>query len=154
MTSIWNPLVRSFIRQSIEFGWSGRRIYGALPDLGLPKFHRETFLKVVRLEKEFIKVGRATIEAPGNIPFPHDLMVDEFFPMTTRYRLHGKATLYDIDLDEVYDIDIQMYTDANLGKDGWKKQFIDRYQPGYGFEDLEVLDVHFEKIVHMPGFPY
>lgn len=154
MTSIWNPLVRSFIRSSIEVGWSGRRIYGALPGLGLPSYHRDTFLKVVRLEKEFIRVGKATIAAPGNIPFPHNLMVEEEFPMTTRYRLHGQATLYDLDLEEAYTIDIQMYSDSNLGKDGWESQFISRYTPAYGEEGIEVQDVTFNKIVHMPGGTY
>lgn len=153
-TSVWNPLVRSAIRRSLEFGWSGRAIYRALPGWGLPSYHRETFNRVVRLEREFIRVGKATVEAPGDVPFPHNLMVEEEIPVPKTYRLHGKARLYDFDRDEEYEIDIQMYSDANLGKEGWEKQFIDRYQPRYGEEDIEVLSVHFEKVVHMPGWRY
>ena len=153
-TSIWTPIVRSTIRKALEFGWSGNRIYGALPDWGLPSYHRETFLKVVRYEREFLRVGQATINADRLKRFPTNIMVEEEFPYTSNYRLHGRMTLYDPDTDEEFEQDISMYTDGNLGPAGWEEDFISRYQSDYEEQDLEVVSVGFTKVVHFPGRPY
>lgn len=153
-TSLWTPIVRSIVRRSIGAGWSGRRIYSALPDWGLPLYHREDFFKVVRYEREFLRVGKPTVEAPGDVRFPRNIMIEEEFPADFRYRLHGKMTYYDGVTDQEIETDIQMYDDENRGKDGWEKEFFERYQDPYKDQEIEILHVHFEKVVHQPGYRY
>jgi len=153
-TSVYHPLVRGFVQRSLGAGWSGRSIYGALPGLGLPLFHRETFFKIVREEREFLRVGKPTKEFAGDVEFARDLMVEEDFPYPSRYRIRGTVELYDAAEDELYDMPIQFYTDSNLGKDEWEKEFMRRYQPRYGEEDIEVMGVGFDRVSHQPGFRY
>ena len=154
VSSLWTPVVRSIIRRSVGAGWSGRRIYSALPDWGLPLYHREDFFDVVRYEKEFLRVGPDTIKAPGDVRFPRNLMVEEKFDADFRYRLHGRMTYYDAETDSDIDTEIQMYTDDNLGKDGWLDDFVDRYTTRYAEEDIEILSVRFDKITHQAGYRY
>lgn len=153
-SSLWTPVVRSIIRRSIGAGWSGRRIYSALPDWGLPIYHRADFLKIVRHETEFLRIGKPTVEAPGHVSFPRNIMAEEEFPADFRYRIHGKMTYYDSELDEVIETQIQMYDDENRGKDGWEEEFFNRYTNRYELEGLEPISVHFEKVVHQPGYRY
>lgn len=153
-TSVYHPLVRSFIRSSLGFGWSGRQIYSALPSLGLPKFHRETFFKVVKGEREFLRVGKATTEFAGNIAFTKSLMVEEDFLSASRYRVSGVMELYDATEDVLFDTPFQFYSDENLGKDGWEDLFKQRYQPRYGEEDIELLGLSIDRVSHQPGFRY
>lgn len=153
-TSLWTPIVRTAIRSSLAAGWSGNRIYNTLHDWGLPKYHRETFLKVVRYEREFLRVGKATVESSGDVRFPHDLMVEEEFDYDSKYRLHGKATYYDEDLDEEFETDVQLYADSNLGKDGWEEQFVRKWSPTYEEEGIHIVSVRWEKIVHDSRYSY
>ncbi|GAJ09331.1 unnamed protein product, partial [marine sediment metagenome] len=36
----------------------------------------------------------------------------------------------------------------------WKDEFIDRYVKRYEYEDIELLSVSFEKVVHQPRYGY
>ncbi len=153
-TSVYHPLVKSFIRDSLGFGWSGRQIYGALPGLGLPSYHRETFFKVVKAEREFLRVGKATTKYAGDIRFSKALMVEEDFLSASRYRVSGTMELYDSAEDELYDTPFQFYTDENMGKDGWEQEFRKRYQPRYGEEDIDFLGLRIDRVSHQPGFKY
>lgn len=153
-SSLWTPIVRTIIRDSLGFGWSANRIFSALPGWGLPSYHRADFLSVVRYEREFLRVGKPTVDAPGNIPFPQNIMVEEEFDADFRYRIHGRMTYYDADLDDEVETDIQMYSDDNLGKDGWENDFIDRYERGYEEEEKQLLYVSFQKVTHQAGYRY
>jgi len=153
-SSLWTPIVRSIIRSSLSAGWSGNRIYSALPDWGLPSYHRKDFLKVARDEREFLKLGPATLEAAGDVSFPRNIMAEEKFDADFRYRIHGKMTYYDAVRDEEIETEIQMYDDENRGKDGWQNEFVDRYEQRYEEEDIQILSVSFEKVVHQPRYRY
>jgi len=153
-TSVYHPLVRGFIRKSLSLGWSGNAIYGALPSIGLPLYHRETYLKVVRGEREYLRVGDATESFSGDIPFDRNFMVEEEFPYPSRYRISGKAQLYDEDNDFTFETNIQMYTDNNLGKDAWESDFMVRYQDRYEYEGYSVVGVNFDRVSHQPDFSY
>lgn len=153
-SSLWTPIVRSIIRRSIGAGWSGRRIYSALPDWGLPSYHRTDFFNIVRYEREFLRVGKPTVDAPSDVRFPRNIMVEEEFDADFRYRIHGKMTYYDAVTDQEIQTDIQMYSDDNLGKDGWQDDFIGRYSKRYEDEEIEIISVSFDKIVHQPGYRY
>ena len=153
-TSVYHPLVRSFIRQSFSFGWSANAIYKALPSIGLPSFHRATFLKVARGEREFLRVGKATQEFSGSVPFDRGLMIEEEFPYPSKYKISGKTRLYDEDNDFTFETSIQMYADDNLGKDGWESEFMSRYEDRYEYEGYSVVGVDFDRISHQPGFRY
>ena len=153
-SSLWTPIIRAIVRKSIDFGWSGRRIYSALPDWGLPSYHREDFFKIVRYEREFLRVGKPTLAAPGDTPFPRNIMAEEEFDADFRYRLHGRMTYYDTAKGYEREKDIQMYTDDNLGKDGWEEDFIDKYIDEPSVEGLQILSVTFNKITHQPGYNY
>jgi len=81
-------------------------------------------------------------------------MVEEEFDADFRYRIHGRMTYYDADLDDEVETDIQMYSDDNLGKDGWENDFIDRYERGYEEEEKQLLYVSFQKVTHQAGYRY
>jgi len=81
-------------------------------------------------------------------------MAEEEFDADFRYRLHGKMTYYDAVREEDITIDIQMYDDENRGKDAWQDEFINRYSKRYEEEEIEILSVSFEKVVHQPGYKY
>lgn len=153
-TSVFHPLVRGFIRNSLSMGWSGNAIYKALPSIGLPSYHRETFLKVARGEREYLRVGKMTEEFSGDMPFAKDIMVEEEFPYPSRYRLSGKAQLYDEENDYTFETNIQMYTDDNLGKDAWESEFMSRYEDRYEYEGYSVVGINFDRVSHQPDFSY
>jgi len=81
-------------------------------------------------------------------------MLEEEFDADFRYRLHGKMTYYDAVTDQDIITNIQMYTDDNLGAQGWEDDFIDRYTKRYEEEEIEVQSISFEKVVHQPGYRY
>lgn len=153
-TGVYHPAVRGFIRDSLATGWSGRQIYGALPSLGLPSYHRETFFKVVKGEREYLKVGKATKEFAGDIPFDRSLMVEEDFLYPSKYRISGKVNLYDEETDEVFDMNIQFYDDENRGKNAWDSEFMDRYEDRYEYEGYSVVSIDIDRVSHQPGFRY
>jgi len=153
-SSLWTPIVRSIIRRSIGAGWSGRRIYSALPDWGLPSYHRADFFNIMRYEREFLRVGKPTVDAPSDVRFPRNIMVEEEFEADFRYRIHGKMTYYDAVTDQEIETAIQMYSDDNLGKDGWQDDFISRYSKRYEEEEIDIISVSFDKISHQPGYRY
>jgi len=108
----------------------------------------------MRYEREFLRVGKPTVEAPGDVRFPRNIMVEEEFEADFRYRIHGKMTYYDAYLDEEVTTDFQMYDDENRGKDGWWDELLDRYDKRYEDEDIDILSIAVEKISHQPGYRY
>jgi len=153
-TSIWTPIVRSLIRNSLAAGWSGNRIYNSLHDWGLPKYHRETFLKVVGYEREFLRVTAPTLKYPRHLKFDQNLMVEEYFPGEFKYRLFGTAQIRDRTTGEIFTKDTSMYSDYWASEDMWEEDFKTGYHDKYQNRNYQILAVTYSKISHHEGYAY
>lgn len=154
ITGVWSPIVRSVIRRSLRFGWSGNRIYNALPDIGLPKYHRSTFLAVVRAERDFLNVQEPTLKHPRHLKFPQELMVEESFPAEFRYKIFGRAQYRDMTTGELFRDDVSMYVDYDASPDMWEQEFLTRFTHDPSDPSARLLAFTTLRVSHNEGWAY
>lgn len=148
------PLVRSVIRTQLLKGFSRNAVWRQLPTFGLPKFHKQTYWKHATQILGEISKEPLVKAFPADVPLDHTIMVEGDIPTVNKYWLKGEVTYYDPEIDEMITKRMSFFSDANLGKEGWIKQFINRYTPPYSQEELEIIDADIDLVIHQKDFPY
>jgi len=148
------PIVRSVIRADLLKGLTRNAVWNLLPTHNFPKFHKQTYWRVATQLLAEVRKEPQVRAYPGNVKLTHDIMVEGDFPYDAKYNIRVKGTLYDPDTDKYLVKDMQLYSDANLGKDGWLGQFMKKWYPEYGQEGLELVDAEINLVIHQRGYPY
>ena len=148
------PLVKSIIRKDLLKGLTRNATWNALQSHGLPKFHKQTYWKVATQLLAEISKESLIKAAPTGVKLAHGSMVEGDFPYDAKYFIRGTQTLYDPDMDRYLTKDMSLYSDSNLGIDGWIKQYMAKWYPKYGEEDLELMDASISLVIHQEGYPY
>lgn len=152
--SVADSLVRGYIRHYIDLGWSGNKIWNTLPVLGLPKFHRQSFQAVVRMERARKSWQEDFLGLDPFLPTSNKYMFEKDLVQPYRYQVIARKTLINPATGQTIQTNVTLYDDYNLGLEGWKNDWLDKFGKYWGERGFELAGFNLVEVWHNKGAPW